>query len=592
MTTNEKIAALRQSLAAHRIHAYVVGSADPHQNEYVAPRFQSRAWLSGFAGSAGTAVVTGRAAGLWVDSRYWLEAEAAVAGSEFQLFRLGMPGVPDPAEWLAATLGPGETAAYDASCASLAFHRELARQLERRGAAAAPGPDLIDPLWTDRPALPDRPVADYLPAWSGSVAGEKLARAEAWLQERSIHWHLVSATDQIAWLLDLRGSDVDYNPVFYAWLLLGQYGHVLFVDQGRLGEASLARLADCGVALAPYHAVGAYLQTLPAGDAILLPPESTNMQLWQSAVHLRRPAADDPVPAWKAVKTPAEQAALRACLARDGAALARFWHWLAAGPAGGEERDEASIGARIAACRADDPLYRGESFPPIVGWNGHGAIVHYRAPERGSAAVAGPGILLVDCGAQYEDGTSDLTRVVAFGPPDPLAVKMYTLVLKGHVALATAVFPQGTRGAQLDVLARQALWREGCDYGHGTGHGIGFYLNVHEGPQRIAPSPAAMAAPLEAGNLISNEPGYYLAERFGIRIENMLLVRADPDRQGFLGFDTVSLAPFERELIDLSRLDAAERAWIDAYHARVEHELAPLLDKAAAAWLRGRTRPL
>lgn len=592
VTVPEKLVALRQQMAEQQIEVYVIPSSDPHQNEYVSAHFSARAWLSGFTGSAGTLAVSTTSAGLWVDSRYWLEAELVLKDSGIQLFCLGKPEVPTLPDWIANTQASGSRVSYDARCVSMAFHQELERVLKRRQIQTVPGPDLLTGIWTDRPALSMQIIAKFDQAWVGASYHEKMERISYWLQEQGIQWYVVSSTDEICWLLNLRGKDIEFNPVFHAYLLVGLHGHVLFIGEGLLPEDIAGEFAESGISLAKYGALDAYLQTLPSEDQVLLPPVNTSMQASGVLGHLNQIVTSSPVTAWKAIKHPLEQAALRTCLQRDGVALVKFLYWLEKSVEAQSLLDEFSIGQKIAEFRALGEYYQGESFNPIVGFGGNGAIVHYHAPAVGSAAI-GPGkLLLIDCGGQYLDGTTDITRIVCTGKPSPSEIEAYTLVLKGHIRLATVHFPLGTFGGQLDILARSALWEKGWNYGHGTGHGIGFFLNVHEGPQRIAPGPSAMEAPLESGNLLSNEPGIYINGQFGIRIENMILVQDDPIRSGFLQFETLTLCPYERSLIDPGLLSPEEEKWLNEYHETVYKKLSKGLNKEEAHWLHEQTRPI
>lgn len=590
----ERLAPLRALMKEQSIQAWIIPSADPHNSEYVAPHFATRAWFSGFTGSAGTLVLTAGQAALWTDTRYELQAAAQLAGTAITLFVDGRPDTPELAVWLRQHLPAGSQVSFDARCMVLNQFNELERKLQLHDIRLVPGTDLPGQVWPSRPALTAAPVRSWTgPQDQGGIKG-RLQRLLKYLADCNRDWIMLSALDQIAWLLGLRGSDIPYNPLFMAYFLAGPRGSVLFLDRDRLAPELLSLLLEHDIALADYQAAGAWLQTLPSDDRIILPPESTNLHISQNAAHMRCTQEESPLDAWKAVLEPHQVAALKETCTRDGVALVRALAGID-GPDGVRAEkglsDEAAVAGRIMAERGKEDGYAGESFAPIVGFRGNAAIVHYQAPDSGSAVLEGRGLLLVDCGAQYQAGTTDITRTFLLGgPAEPEEKLVYTLVLKGHIRLATAGFPAGTRGQQLDILARQALWEHGYNYGHGTGHGIGFSLCVHEGPQRIAP--LASRQVLLPGMVLSNEPGCYLAGRFGVRLENMVLVVPDPRRPGFLGFETLSLFPLEPALLDLSLLEPAELAWINAYHERVQTTLGKKLEREAKAWLKEKTRSL
>jgi len=571
--------------------AWIIPSSDPHQSEYVSPHFSSREYASGFSGSAGTLVLTQNAACLWTDSRYTLQAQDELKGSSISIM---IPSVsPDflsIPQWLRGQLEPGSQISFDGACLSYKTFKDLDQELALYELKLLPGPDLMKDIWPNRPNLEHRP----LEFWPGTSAGigdfqnfDKLLR---YLAEIKQDWILLSALDQIAWILGLRGSDIPYNPLFYAYFLIGSKGSVLFIDQKALNQEIHAALLEKEIRLADYEALGAWLQTLAPGDKILLSPSSTSLYSVQNTQHMNQSFLDSPLDEWKACMSPEQILLLEEVCVRDGSALVQAFCTLENNLPKGN-LDENAVADLLISQRSRQDSYKGESFPAIVGSGVHGAIVHYHAPEKNSAKLSASDMLLIDTGAHYSSGTTDVTRVFRFDQkPSVDERKFYTLVLKGHIALAQAVFPQGTRGHQLDILARQFLWDAGANYGHGTGHGIGFSLCVHQGPQRIAPLGGDQA--LIPGMLLSNEPGYYREGAFGIRLENMMYVQEHPSRKGFLCFKTCSLLPFEPYLIDLKLLTASEIQWLDQYHELVLQSLSKTLSREALRWLKDRCQAL
>lgn len=592
----ERIAALRAWLRSAGHDACLIPNTDPHQSEYIAPHWQFLAWLSGFSGSAAHLVVSESFAGLWTDSRYFLQAEQQLAGSGIELMRLKVPHRPEYVDWLAAQLPEGGSLALDGSLFSVQRFRSLEQRLALRGIRIADAGDLARPLWPDRPAAPAAPLFLHRVLPHAARRRQKLDRIRQQMSEQEVDYHLITSPDDLAWLLELRGADLPFNPLFLAYGLLSQAGAQLFVAPEKVPADVRAALEADDVQLAAYESVEQALGALPLGSSLLFDPARCNLRLLGAAAPgLRLLEGPQISSALKAVKDEAEIACLREALLRDGIAWVRLLRWLL------EEAPhplaESAIAARFDAIRAGLPRYWGPSFPSIVGYGPNGAIVHYR-PEPGRDAQTRPeGLLLIDAGAQYEDGTTDLTRTLALGPVENAHRADYTRVLRGHVALARAVFPAGTCGYQLDPLARQPLWAAGKNYGHGTGHGVGFFLSVHEGPPGI--SAAALGpstAAFEPGMIVTNEPGLYISGQYGIRIENLLLCVPAPNLSGgpgdYLAFETLSLAPFDRHLIVAEMLEPGEREWIDRYHQRVLEQLGPALEPAERAWLEAATRPL
>lgn len=592
--TGERVPALRRWLRAHRLAGLIVPHADEHQSEFIPACAERLRWLTGFSGSAGTAVILAEQAALFVDGRYTVQATAEVDPGLFEIRH----SITQPlCHWLEAHLPPRSRLGYDpwlhTERQAKALEEACARASGRTVAVAV---NPLDTLWTDRPPAPMAAIDILGDAETGQSALDKRTHIAATLRQAGEDAAILNAPNSIAWLLNIRGGDVSYTPVALAFAILHADGAVaLFVDPRKL-TAAVVRHLGAGVVLEPPEALTAALDRLGASrKTVRIDPDGTPFaivrRLRQAGARLSIGA--DPCALPKAIKNTVEQAGIRSAHVRDGAALTRFLAWLD-GRATTGGLDEVTAAERLAAFRAADSRYRGPSFPTISAAGPHGAIVHYRPTATSNRRLALGTLYLVNSGGQYRDGTTDVTRTVAIGSPSADMRRHFTLVLKGHIALATVRFPKGTTGAQLDALARHALWQQGLDYDHGTGHGVGCYLSVHEGPQRISKLPNSAA--LAAGMVVSNEPGYYRRDSYGIRIENLVLVQHAPAPAGaeleLLAFETLTLAPIDRALIDPGLLSSAEIAWLDAYHARVAKVLTPLLDAATADWLRGATRPL
>ena len=587
-----RLAALRAELAKRGLAGFVVPLSDEHQGEYVARRSQRLAWLTGFTGSAGMAIVLAERAALFVDGRYTLQAAAQVDGSLYEHRHI----TEEPADaWLREHLAAGAALGYDPRLHGTTQRDRLAapcRAVDARLVACADNP--IDALWADQPPAPLGPIAPHPARFTGADAGEKREIVAARLAEKGAAAALLSAPDSIAWLLNVRGADVANSPLPHSFAIVHGEGDVdWFVDRRKLLPEVPAHLGNAVHVQAPETIADVLDELAGAGKAVLIDEAATPVWMvdWLTDGGAEVIRGTDPCALPKACKNAVELDGIRAAHRRDGAALTRFLAWLAAAPHGSiTELDAAD---RLAAMRAGGEHHRGPSFDTISGAGANGAIVHYRVTAESNRTLEPGTLYLVDSGGQYLDGTTDVTRTVAIGRPEPEHRDRFSRVLRGHIALATARFPRGTSGAQLDTLARQFLWQAGLDYDHGTGHGVGHYLNVHEGPQRISRmGPGAALAP---GMVVSNEPGYYKTGAYGIRIENLVAVASlDTSEDGFLGFETLTLAPIDRALIEPAMLTADECAWLDAYHARVAETLAPLLadDAAALAWLRAATAPV
>ncbi|WP_295999483.1 aminopeptidase P family protein [Rugamonas sp.] len=607
MPTPEKIAIaarlteLRLALRRHQIDALLVPSSDPHLSEYLPAHWQGREWLSGFTGSVGTFIVTADFAGVWTDARYWTQAEAELKDTAIRLMKIPSGASVIYIDWLAAHVKAGQTVAVDGAVLGVATARLLAQALEAleaQGAALRTDVDVLAEVWTTRPALPTAPVVEHLPPHASKSRIGKLADLRTAMAQLGAARHFISTLDDIAYLFNLRGADVQYNPVFLAHALIEPGRATLFVADGKIAPALRALLAEDGVDVLPYAAAGAALAALPADGALLVDPRRvTHGTLLSVPARVRVIEAINPTTYAKSKKSEPDAAHVRETMEQDGAALCEFFAWLEQTLADPRRAPltELDIDTRITAARARRPHFVSPSFATIAGFNANGAIMHYRASAASHAVIEGDGLLLIDSGGQYLGGTTDITRVVPVGVVSDAQRRDFTLVLKGVIALSSARFPRGTRSPMLDALARAPLWAESLDYGHGTGHGVGYFLNVHEGPQSISQS--AMPEPhtaMEAGMITSIEPGLYRSGQWGIRIENLVLNRAAEGGEfgQFLCFETLTLCPIDTRCIAPALLRDDERRWLNDYHATVRARLQPHLAGAALAWLHSRTEAL
>jgi Xaa-Pro aminopeptidase len=596
-----RIASLRQAMRHHGLSAWIVPSSDPHLSEYLPERWQGRQWLSGFTGSVGTLVVTPHFAGVWVDSRYWLQADAELSGTGITPMKINANAGVAFIDWLAANCGQGDQIGVDGRVLGLAATRALQDAISGCGASLRMDFDLLDDLWPERPGLPAAPIFEQQPRFAPVSRSAKLHKVREAMTVAGAGWHLISALDDIAWVLNLRGSDVPYNPVFVAHLLIGPQVATLFVSDGKLPPQLRTRLAADGVQLAGYDQLASHLAKLTAGSAMLIDPRRVTAGIVQPlASVVRRVEQINPTTLAKSMKNDAEVELIRSTMELDGAALAEFFAWLEQALARREPVTELTIDERITQARARRDGYFSPSFATIAGFNANGAMPHYRATTNSHAVICdgrntGNGLLLIDSGGQYQTGTTDITRVVAVGETSAEQRQDFTRVLKGVIALSQARFPRGTRSPMLDSLARAPIWASGAEYGHGTGHGVGFFLNVHEGPHGITPYllPEPQTA-MEPGMVTSNEPGIYRAGRWGVRIENLLLtVPAQTTEFGtFLGFETLTLCPIDSRCIERDLLNPAEVDWLNDYHATVRARVAPHVTGAAADWLQTNTQPI
>lgn len=589
----ERLRRLREVMRREHLAAFVFPGTDPHGSEYVPSRWEGRKWVSGFDGSAGLAVVTTDAAALWTDSRYFIAAAEQLHGTEFVLMKERVEGTPDPAEWIASRLS-GATSTevgIDGMSSSAATVEALIADLRKAGGITVrTNLDVLEEIWDDRPALPEGAVCEHCMEYAGESRAEKLRRIRAALREVHADGMLMSALDDIAWTLNLRGSDVHCNPVFVSYLLIAHDRATLFVDRRKLSPRIEAALKADGVRTDDYANVARGLKKYPEYN-ILIDPDETNYTLYKAAAVHNVIRHTSPVPAMKAVKNAAEIEGFRRSMVRDGVALVRFLMWLKPAVERGGQT-EMSVSERLRGLRAAAPMYRDLSFDTIAGYQEHGAIVHYEADGESDAALRPEGMILIDSGAQYADGTTDITRTVALGPVTNEQRRVYTLVLKGHLQLQNMKFPYGASGTQLDAAARMAMWREGMNYLHGTGHGVGSYLNVHEGPHQIRME--WRPAPLVPGMTVTDEPGLYLQDRFGVRTENMLIVKdyMETEFGRFLEFEPLTLCPIDKTPIIVSMLTDDERAWLDDYHRRVYERLSPYLLPDERLWLENACSPL
>ena len=601
-TISEKISALRELMRREGLGAFIFPSTDPHNSEYVADHWKGREWISGFNGSAGTAVVTMTSAALWTDSRYFIAAAEQLKGTEFVLMKERIAGTPTIPEWIGTQLS-----ALNAQRSSLIAHRSTEVGIDGSVMTAAAVEQLvaelrseggltlrtnIDPLrtiWTDRPPLPTAPIEIQPMQYAGKSARDKIAEIRNALRKEHADGMLVAALDDIAWTLNLRGSDVHCNPMFVSYLLIDSKKATLFVDKRKVTPAVADYLSNEGVSVVDYDKVGQGLKDYFEYN-ILISPDEVNYTLYNK-VEREIVCRPSPIPYLKAVKNEAEIEGFRQSQIRDGVAMVKFLRWLKpAVETGGQT--EMSVDARLTALRAEQSLFRGISFDTIAGYEEHGAIVHYEATEETDAPLKAEGLLLLDSGAQYQDGTTDITRTIALGRVTEEQRHIYTLVLKGHIQLAMLCFPDGASGTQLDALARKDMWAEGMNFLHGTGHGVGSYLCVHEGPQQIRME--YRPAKFHAGMTVTNEPGIYLEGRFGVRIENLMIAMPYKTTAfgDFLQFEILTLCPIDTAPIDVEMLTEDEIQWLDNYHKMVFHRLSPHLDGEDVAWLREATKPL
>ena len=591
----QRIANAQSTLTKLGLAACLVPSSDPHLSEYLPARWQGREWLSGFTGSMGTLVVTQNRAALFADSRYWTQAEAELAHTGIELVKIDTGASTHHVQWLAQNTGHGKVVGVDGAVLGLAAAQQLRDTLAKVGATVRTDVDLFTHIWPERAALPQAPIYEHDAAFASAPRSAKLAQVRSAMAHVGASHHFVSTVDDIAWLFNLRGSDVSYNPVFLAHALIDAQSATVFVGAGKVPAELAARLQQDGVQVQDYAQAGPALAALPASAVLLLDPRRVTLGLRESAPStVKVVEAINPSTLLKSRKNTTEAAHVRAAMEQDGAAMCNFYAWFEA--AQGKERiTELTIDERLTAERAKRPGFVGLSFNTIAGFNANGAMPHYRATAESHAVIEGDGLLLIDSGGQYPGGTTDITRVWPIGTPSAEQKRDYTIVLKGTIGLSRARFPLGTLSPMLDALARGPLWEHGMDYGHGTGHGVGYFLNVHEGPQSISKAIPDANMAMQPGMITSIEPGLYRSGQWGVRIENLVLnvPAATLEQFGeFLEFETLTLCPIDTRCIDQSLMRADETAWLNAYHATVRTRLSPLLSGAGLEWLLHRTQAI
>jgi Xaa-Pro aminopeptidase len=593
MTVDQKLSLLRQKMKENDVDALIVPSSDSHQSEYVAPYWQSREWISGFTGSAGTAVITLDHAGVWTDSRYYLQAEEELSDSEFVLHKV-INYSPDFVAFLLDQLQEGDTVACDGKVFSKSEIDAYQKSFGAQNIEVNVSLDLVGMIWEDRPPLPQEPIFSLDVKYAGKSIVEKLEMVRLKMKEHQADSYLLTALDDIAWLFNLRGKDIAYNPVFYAFAIVEQDEAILFVDPVKISFELKQELGASGVRFVNYEGIYDHLALMPQEYCLMLSPSGVNYYLYQQ-ISCQVEEVEAYVTAFKAIKNEVEIAHFRKVMEKDAVALTRVYRWLDDRLEAGETVTEYALAEKLAGFRSELPGYYGESFGAIAGYRGNGAIVHYSPKKDASAVIKKEGILLLDSGGQYEDGTTDITRTVAMGPVTREQQKHFTLVLKGCIALDQLEFPEGTNGYQLDAFARQYLWKYGLNYFHGTGHGVGFFLNVHEGPHGISFVYSSRSnRPMQPGMVTSNEPGFYLEGQYGIRVENLILTKVTRENEfgKFLGHETLTLFPIDQAMIDTDLLSKEELVWLDNYHQMVYDRVSPHLNEDEKSWLKEKCKAL
>jgi Xaa-Pro aminopeptidase len=591
-TYTARLASLRQAMIENKIDLYIIPTGDPNLGEYVPDHWRIIPWLTGFTGSAATVVVTNMFAGLWTDSRYFVQAHEQLQNSGFEFMRPLANAKNDFTEWLSGNVIRGSSIGVDGRTISNGRMRQIERALDGRNISYRTEADLISEIWTDRPAMPDSPAFDFPVIYAGIDRSAKIAMVRSQMERRGIDYHLLSSVDDIMWLLNIRGNDVRYSPLLSSFAIVGRDQILLFAEEEKIPFKMAAEFDSNNIVILPYDETGALLSSLPEDSSILISQSSTSATLYNSIPAGMKIIEDFSIPArLKSVKNKTETENLEKAMVMDGIALTKFFFWLE-NDKDAVNKTELSLADKLTGFRADRDNFLGPSFSTIVAYNEHGALPHFSATLESDAVIGEEGILLIDSGGQYLTGTTDITRTIAIGRPTQKQIRDFTLVLKGNINLAMIKIPAGTKGIQLDILARKSLWEYGLNYGHGTGHGVGFCLNVHEGPQSISPGNAAEARTvIEAGMLISDEPAIYREGEYGIRTENLILCYEDEETEfgKFLKFDTVSLCYIDKSMIDISLLERNEIVWLNRYHATVYGKIAPHLTPEEGEWLKEKT---
>jgi len=588
----KKLSTLRSLIAEYRIDYLVIPSNGPDISDQVQEHWKIIKWLTGFTGSYAFVVVSQSFAGLWTDFRYYIQAEKQLAGSGFKLMLPENFQSSDHAGWLSDNIKQGDTIGFDGRLVSVTDFRKIKNKFGNRSVRYVTDLDLFTTLWTDRPVMPESVVRDHSIKYAGKDRRQKLAEVREKMKKKSVDAHLLTSPEDIMWLLNIRGNDLEFNPVALSYFLLSERSAVLFASIGKISEELLEEFAQLKIEIKNNNTLTEVLSSLKAVSSVLLSPDTTSTALYNSIPEHLIIVEDVSIPGrMKAVKNHIEIKNIEHVMIRDGIALTKFFYWLE-NNTGKMKMTESSLAFKLREFRTEQPDYIGPSFRTISAYNANAALPHYETDPVYSSIISGNGIFLIDSGAQYHGGTTDITRTIIIGNPLPEQKRDFTLVLKGHIALASAKFPAGTKGYQLDILARQYLWEAGLNYGHGTGHGVGFCLNVHEGPQSI--SPAANCTSIEAGMLISNEPAVYREGLYGIRTENLMICYEDEETEfgKFLKFDTVSLCYIDRNLIEQDLLSRQETEWLNKYHEELYTKIAPYLESGEKAWLRLKTNPV
>lgn len=590
MTILERVNALRSLMKEKDIHAYIITSSDPHMSEYVPEYWTSRQWISGFTGSAGTVVITQDKAGLWADSRYFLQAEKQLEGSGIKLFKMGVPGTPNQYQWLLSELEFEANVGFDGTCFSIAQTKELKNSLGDLSVHISEEEDLINEIWTDRPSLPKHNVFEHPVEFAGKSRKEKLVSIRGEMRKLEATHHFVGSLDDIAWIFNLRGKDVDFNPVAIAYALINQDTCCLYLDQSKLDDKLIRSLKQDGINTSDYKDICGDLEELPGSENVLLDSNRSNLRIYRS-ITANIIERENPSQLLKSQKNPTEIKGMKEAMIQDGLALTQFFCWLEEN-LGKIKITEFTLIDKLREFRSQQKYFVGESFGSIVGYKAHGASPHYSTTEETDCEIKAEGILLIDSGGQYMNGTTDITRTTALGELNQEEKDDFTLVLKGMIQMSLAVFPKGTHGCNIDILARQALWMHGKNYGHGTGHGVGCFLNVHEGPQSIRQDLKEQA--ILPGMISSNEPGFYKEGAYGIRHENLILCKEKLSTEfgQFLEFDTLTLFPFDTKALNIDLLNKVEKSWLNHYHQKVYDSLFTLLDEKHKNWLKNKTQPV
>ncbi len=590
MTVADRVNALRSLLHEKNIHAYIITSSDPHMSEYVPDRWTTRQWLSGFTGSAGTLVITQKKAGLWTDSRYFLQAETQLAGSGIELFKMGTIGTPSQNEWLSKELPLNPNVGFDGTCFSVAQTRELKNKLGDLSINIVKEFDLVNEIWENRPELPNKLIYEHEVVYSGQTRYSKLLKIRKQMEECECNFHFVSSLDDIAWIFNIRGNDVDYNPLALAYAIIGNQSATLYLSESQISNELIQTLAKDEIYIADYAQIFTDLSEIAGSSSVLLDTNRTNLNTYNT-ISANIVEKDNPSQLLKSIKNEVEIAGMKNAMKKDGVALTQFYYWLEEN-IGKTKITEYTVMNKLKEFRSLQKGFKGESFGTIAGYKDHGAHPHYSTTPESDVEIKKEGILLIDSGAQYLDGTTDITRTIPMGELSEDEKTDFTLVLKGMIQLAMAKFPKGTRGCNLDILARQPLWNRGKDYGHGTGHGVGCFMNVHEGPQSIRQEIKDQA--ILPGMITSDEPGFYRQGFYGIRHENLILCCKEETTQfgEFLNFETITLCHFETKGIINDLLTWEERAWLNNYHQKVYDIISPELDDKHKNWLQEKTKTI